>query len=220
MSAAPAEAPAAANSSSNSSSSDAAPAPVVQQQSHVSNRRGDAILEADNETDDGQSSDAPGTGRSRSLPASTGNMRTSASGASLASLPEEQARASKAAAAARAAASAAAAAAPAAASDVVITLDDDDDDSDAAGQGDEAISDGDDGVGSGGEEGEGDEEGEEPFVLQPIVRPDLPDVFVITPVNDGSGEVYFVNYARSQSAWQLPPDVVPVHASAVTSKKA
>jgi hypothetical protein len=59
---------------------------------------------------------------------------------------------------------------------------------------------------AGGAEGDDEDDGDdddEEFVLAPVVRSDLPDTWVA--VRDREGEVYFVNYARNQSAWRLPP---------------
>lgn len=64
---------------------------------------------------------------------------------------------------------------------------------------------GDDEYGSGEEDDDDDEEEdeEEMTVLAPIVRPDLPDQWVQATAQDGS--VYYVNYARNQSMWRIPP---------------
>lgn len=40
------------------------------------------------------------------------------------------------------------------------------------------------------------------LVLAPVVRPDLPDRWVV--VETAAGEPYFVNYARNQSSWKAP----------------
>jgi hypothetical protein len=40
------------------------------------------------------------------------------------------------------------------------------------------------------------------FVLEPVVRPDLPDEWVAVTRD---GETYYVNYARNQSNWSVPP---------------
>lgn len=50
---------------------------------------------------------------------------------------------------------------------------------------------------------EDDDDDEEVFVLQPIVNSSLPDVWVEIPGPDG--EPYYVNYARNQSSWRVPP---------------
>lgn len=58
--------------------------------------------------------------------------------------------------------------------------------------------------GEGGAGGGGGEE-EDAFVLQPIVRPDLPDEWVLMPAPEG--DYYYVNYARNQRCvvWLLQP---------------
>lgn len=186
---------------------------LVSQQPHVSHSGAPVIMEADNETDDGTSEAPPGSGRSRGL-----GLPTSISGTSLASLPETgrvkagvasnvRAGGAPAPAATRASATASATAS-ASAKDVVISLDDDsDDEEDAAGVTAAA------GHNDGEEYDEEDDEEEEMFVLQPIVKPHLPDAWVITPVPGSvDGETYFVNYARQQSAWTLPSEIVPVAA--------
>lgn len=47
-----------------------------------------------------------------------------------------------------------------------------------------------------------DDEEDDVFVLGPIVRPDLPDTWVARESADG---VYYINAARMQSSWELPP---------------
>jgi hypothetical protein len=42
------------------------------------------------------------------------------------------------------------------------------------------------------------------FVLAPVVRPDLPDTWVPT-TDPATGGTYYVNHARQQSSWALPP---------------
>jgi len=53
------------------------------------------------------------------------------------------------------------------------------------------------------EDDDDDDDDEEVFVLQPIVNNSLPDVWVEIPGPDG--EPYYVNYARNQSSWRVPP---------------
>lgn len=52
------------------------------------------------------------------------------------------------------------------------------------------------------DEYESEEEEGEPFILLPIVRPDLADEWVSVT---RAGTTYFVNYARNQSSWAMPP---------------
>ena len=49
-----------------------------------------------------------------------------------------------------------------------------------------------------------EDDDDEPFVLHPVVRPDLPDTWVEVPLPDGSGGKYFVNHARGQASHHLP----------------